>query len=564
MIRQLRAFGWLRWRLLLNGLKGARRRDSIEQVSRILALVAPALVMALSFGSVVALAVGGVALGVMLAGQSPHADIGVMAMRIALGLQLVLVVFLPLGLGAQSSSRFARLLLLPIPRRLLHFTETGSGIADPWVFAIVPGLLLLPMGLLYGGALGTAGVALVASLGLLAVVLSAGALVTFLVAWLMRDRRRAELLTLVFVLLLSLGGLLPYLAASDAPRRSRASRDRDTPRPEVTVATIDNALPRWTRVVPTEMYALSVSTAARGDLAAGGLWAAGLWIQAAALFFGGGWVYGRVLDAGASQARRRLFTSIARRWQVPLVSAEASAVASAQFRTAIASVRGRLAVLMPGPMTGLLAAMLTRQPDDIEWMSRIPDYSHFVYGAGLVLVIYSLLPITMNQLASDRAGLTLQLLLPIGARDLLVGKAVGTLSLFLASAALTLLITVVTMGGGVLPFAAVTLAGVATFVVLVPAATAVSAVLPVNADLSRTGSGGNPHPAAMLGGMVLVGLAAAPVVGVLLVAGRWGDAAMVAGATGSLAVALLLALAALGPVARLVEARSENLHLTTR
>jgi hypothetical protein len=155
-------------------------------------------------------------------------------------------------------------------------------------------------------------------------------------------------------------------------------------------------------------------------------------------------------------------------------------------------------------------------------------------------------------------------LLPIGARDLVVGKAVGTLSLFLASAALTLLVTMVTMGGGMLPFAAVTLAGVATFVVLVPAATAVSAALPVNADLSRTGSGGNPHPAAMLGGMVLVGLAAAPAVGVLLVAGRWGDVAMVAGATGSLVVALLLALTAIGPVARLVEARAENLHLTTR
>ena len=54
MIRSLRAFMWLRWHLLVNGIRGGERRDTLERVSRTLAVMAPILLLVMSFGSQVA------------------------------------------------------------------------------------------------------------------------------------------------------------------------------------------------------------------------------------------------------------------------------------------------------------------------------------------------------------------------------------------------------------------------------------------------------------------------------------------------------------------------------
>jgi hypothetical protein len=54
VIRSLRAFIWLRWRLLANGLRGGRRRDTIEQISRSLQLFMPIILGVMSLGIVVA------------------------------------------------------------------------------------------------------------------------------------------------------------------------------------------------------------------------------------------------------------------------------------------------------------------------------------------------------------------------------------------------------------------------------------------------------------------------------------------------------------------------------
>ena len=39
MMRNLRAFVWLRWRLLVNSLRGGRKRDRLEEISRVLAMM---------------------------------------------------------------------------------------------------------------------------------------------------------------------------------------------------------------------------------------------------------------------------------------------------------------------------------------------------------------------------------------------------------------------------------------------------------------------------------------------------------------------------------------------
>ena len=54
MIRFLYAFAWLKWRILINTMKGGRRRDAVERLSRITAIVLP-IAIYLGFGT---LAVG--------------------------------------------------------------------------------------------------------------------------------------------------------------------------------------------------------------------------------------------------------------------------------------------------------------------------------------------------------------------------------------------------------------------------------------------------------------------------------------------------------------------------
>ena len=48
MIRVLRAFAWLHWHLVINSIRASARRDTWEQVSRLLALAVPAMVVVLS------------------------------------------------------------------------------------------------------------------------------------------------------------------------------------------------------------------------------------------------------------------------------------------------------------------------------------------------------------------------------------------------------------------------------------------------------------------------------------------------------------------------------------
>lgn len=560
MIRQLRAFAWLRWRLLLNGVRGARRRDTLEQISRVLALVAPAAIVVFSLGSVIALSIGGYLAGHTLARGSDISDIVLLIVRAALAGQLVVVVFMPLGISSQSPSRYARLLLMPIHRRVLHLVEVLSGIADPWIFVVAPGLFMLVIGLAVGGALSAVPVMLLAGAGLLAVLLSLSAVVSFLTSWVMRDRRRAEWTTLVFVVGISVAGLLPHMVGTDFSRRNRDATADGRERPELTVARVEEALPVWTRALPSEMYGRALSARTPGIALA---WVTGLWAEALLVYLLSGLIHGRLLYSNEGQARRRAVATLVALPRVPLLSAAASAVAVVQFRTGLKSVRGRLAVLLPGPMIGLLALVLARAPEEASWIAAIPNYGHLVFGASLIFSIYALQAFLMNQFASDRAGLTLQMLLPVSARELVWGKAVGMFGMFITAAMLSLLVTGLATGGGApVLWLSVVFAGAATFFTLTPVAAVMSAIFPVASDLSKTGSGGNPHGAAMLVGTFLVLIAAAPPGLILLLGPRLSDLATLGASVAWAAIVVAVVFPLLSLAANVVTARRENMYLT--
>lgn len=567
MIRFLRAFAWLRWRLLLNGVRGSRRRDTLEQISRLLALIVPVLIVVMSLGSIVMVAVAGFLGGQALtSGQfAPH-----VVVLVARGLLLVvtaLVVFMPVGGAAQTTStKYSRLLLLPIPARGLHLVEVLAGLADPWILFVLPGLVLFGLGLAMGGWLGVAALALAAGAALAALLASLGALVSFLVSWLFRDRRRAELLTVVFIIAISAVALLPQLVDNGLTSRRRSDDAAGRPRKDVTLARFEASLPVWTRALPSEAYGRVVTRAAEGDPRAAAGWIGVLAGEAALLFWLSGLVHRRLLEsAGGSSSRRRKTVSLRRPWRIPGVSPQASAVAWVMVRAGLRSVRGRIAVLLPGPMLALVTLVMLRTPEEASWLAVVGSQSHLAFGASMLFGILAIQPFTMNQFASDGTGLTQQWLLPISAPDLVRGKAIGGGVLFVLAMLVSCVAVSLAIGGGSpLAWMMMAVGGLAIYITITPAAALLSAWLPVQADLSKPGSGGNPHTASALLGMLMVLVAAVPVAviamprllpvpapaGSLLVMLVW------------LAVVTAIAWPLLGVAARAVTARRENLFLT--
>jgi hypothetical protein len=247
------------------------------------------------------------------------------------------------------------------------------------------------------------------------------------------------------------------------------------------------------------------------------------------------------------------------------VSPQASAVAWVMVRSGLRSVRGRIAVLLPGPMLALVTLVMLRTPEEASWLAVVGTQSHLAFGASMLFGILAIQPFTMNQFASDGTGLTQQWLLPISAPDLVRGKAIGGGVLFVLAMLVSCVAVSLAIGGGSpLAWMMMAVGGLAIYITITPAAALLSAWLPVQADLSKPGSGGNPHTASALLGMLLVLVAAVPVAviamprllpvpapaGSLIVMLVW------------LAVVTAFAWPLLGVAARAVTARRENLFLT--
>jgi len=566
MIRFLRAFAWLRWRLLINGIRSGRRRDALEQVSRLLALIVPLVIVVMSLGSIILLSLAGLLGGIDLArGRFVEPDVIIFVARAVLFGAMALVVFLPVVSAAQSpGTQYSRLLLLPIPVRGLHLVEVLAGLADPWILFTLPGIVLFAVGLAWGGRPDVAAIAAVAGLALAVVLASLASLINFSVSWLFRDRRRAELLTIIFVMSISIVALLPQLFES---ADGSGTRGRGTRRGSISVSRIDAALPGWFKVVPSELYGGAMSAAVQdGDRAAAVQWVGVLVAEGIVFFWLSGLVHRRLLEsAGGSSSGRRRAVAIRPPWRLPGISLPVSAVAWVMFKNSLRSVRGRVAVLLPGPMMAIVSLMLLRKPDEAPWIATLGTHSHLVFGVSLFITALAIQPFTMNQFASDRAGLTLQFLLPVSARDLVRGKALGGAALYLVAAMVSCLASALATGGGSpVAWLMTLLGGLAIYVTIAPVAAIMSALFPVASDLSKAGTGGNPHQASALVGMFM-GLASVLPVLLIVVPALWpgrtpGGAllAMVVWLSVVTAVAWVL----LDLISRVVTHRRENLFLT--
>jgi hypothetical protein len=520
MWRILRAFAWLRWRIFVNSLEHTGSRDTLERFSIAIERLGPILLMLLMIPSMLALAgmsaYAGYALG---RGESP---ILFEALRYMLLADIVLSIIGPILLPVADRTNPVRLLLLPISRRTLYVSQISGAIADPWILVVIPIVIALPIGLMAAGAFAGAFLALVAGVLMFGTLVGISSLTTSLVHVLMRDRRRGELVALLFIVVLPLLSILP--AAFDSADRDQRKRPRDgqtrleREARDVVPGWMVTAGVRAFRALPSELYTRSIR-AASGQQSESAIPLAGLLATVALLHALGLAAFGRVLDSPASSGGRRVRSSSpAWRMRLPIVTPATSAVALAHLRLAFRTPRGRSIVLSPLVMF-MVFAFLVKRSGGMDFGSITMEGGLSLATFGSFVALLSILPVAMNQFAVDGAGLTLQLLSPLTTRELLIGKALGNALISLPPALLCVALSgVIFRGGSTALWMSLPLALLAVAILIAPVAAIFSAVFPRLVDMNSIGQRSNAHGLSGLLGLLAFVVAALPCLALTLLA----------------------------------------------
>ncbi|MCA1649101.1 MAG: hypothetical protein LC753_02120 [Acidobacteria bacterium] len=261
MLRILRAFAWMRWRILVNSMERTGARDTDERFSLAIEQLGPILAIALMVPSAIGLA--------GLAGYSGHAlasgdpaPLTFEALRYMMFAACVLAVVGPMLLPIGDRTNPVRLLLLPIPRNTLYVSQAAATFADPWALLLIPVVLALPVGLAAGGAFSAALTALAGGVLMLASIVGLSSLATSVIHLAVRDRRRGELLTLGVVLIIPLLGMLPSVLGGSYASESEGTDAGATGLPAWAVYVAKRAFAS----APSELYVASTRAAASYDV----------------------------------------------------------------------------------------------------------------------------------------------------------------------------------------------------------------------------------------------------------------------------------------------------------
>jgi hypothetical protein len=514
MIGTLRAFAWMRWRILINSFERTGARDRLERFSIAIEQLGPIVAALLMIPAALSLAAIGAAGGYILAHDNPR-PVLLEAARFLLLAATGFSVVGPLLLPAGDRTNPIRLLLLPIPRHTLYAAQGAATLSDPWVLLALPLLAFIPLGLAAGGAPATAVISLVAGLLLLATIIGISTLVTSVLHLVVRDRRRGELLGLAFILIVPLIGMLPGLIESELSRHETTS----TARAERAPAWLRDGGRAAFAMAPSELYLKATGvqfgdgrTPPAGPLA--GLAAAAIALHAAGLF-----VFGRLLDSpGTTTARRTRGTAAVWGRTLPMLSPGASAVALTQLRLAMRTPRGR-AILLSPLFVFIMLGVMARRIEGTNFGFTTMQGGLGLATFGCFVSLLSTLPILMNQFAVDRAGLTLTLLSPLSDRELLRGKAVG--NGLIAWAPTLVCFTgalLIFDGGSPALWVSIPLGLMATYLIVAPVAAMFSALFPRTVDMNSIGRSSNAHGMATLLGMAALVAAAVPSLLVIVLA----------------------------------------------
>jgi hypothetical protein len=510
----------MRWRVFVNTLEKTGGHDRMQRVSLAIEKLAPIAMAVLMIPSAIALAGLSGYVGYQLG--SGASSIALQFVRLLLVFGTALAIIGPIMMPGTDRTNPVRLLLLPIPERTLYVAQASGAVGDPWILLAIPMMLGLPLGLLLGGAIVAAGAAVLAGVLLLATLVGLTALTTTVLYLVMRDRRRGELVALIVILILPMIGVLPALLGNRYERRERARRAA-----EERAAPPEQRAPAWLTttglalfaLTPSELYTTTVERAPQ-DRQAAAAPLGGLALLVAALHTAGFALFRRVLASPSSVGARRVGSSTWLSKPLPWVSAGTSAVALALVRIATRTTRGRSILLVPLVMLVILGFMALGTGS----FTFGPFRTGGSLGMATLLAAISLLavlPIAMNQFAVDGAGLTLTLLAPITARQILVGKAIGVALIAIPSALVGIaLVAALFPSGHPALWLTLPLSLVATYTLAAPVAAILSAVFPRVADLNSIGSRSNAHGVAGFVGMLALAGSALPCAVLALVAAR--------------------------------------------
>ncbi|HVH57894.1 MAG TPA: hypothetical protein VM791_16635 [Vicinamibacterales bacterium] len=556
MFRILRAFAWLRWRMLVNSLEKTGSRDTFERFSIAIEKLGPLLAAVLLIPSALFLAAVGVSAGYLLAtGGSP---VPFTAARYLLLPVPLLAIVGPLFLPAGDRTNPVRMLLLPIPRGTLYVAQASAAFGDPWHILLVPLVGCIPLGLLAAGALLPALICLAMGVLLVATVIGLSALATSVLHLVVRDRRRGELAALIFIVVVPVLAMLPGLLHTDKDSARGRRRDRVFPPWVAELGATARS------VYPTEMFVRGTQASAAGDLQKPAASLAGLALMAAIAHGFGLIAFTRVLAApGTTGSRRSAPMRAAWGARLPGLSMGASAVALAQLRLAMRTPRGRSILLSPLAVFAMFGIMMYRSGD--------MNFGPFKFGSGLGLAAFgsfvclmAILPMAMNQFAVDRAGLTMTLLSPLRDEELLAGKAAGNAMIITPPALFCIVGSALLFPGGTMGmWLALVLGLVSVYLVVAPIAAMCSAAFPRAVDLNSIGRGSNAHGAAGLIGMISFVAAGAPPLLLTMLATRFLDRPqfMLLLLAGWCLISYVIGRLLFIPARRLFAARRENLAM---
>ncbi len=562
MLRILRAFAWMRWRVLLNSLERTSARDTLERLSLAVDQLGPIIAAVLLIPSLLGLAALSAYAGYAIGTEGGHPITFEILRYAALGASALAIIG-PMLMPVMERANPVRLLLLPIPRATLYIAQTSGTLADPWILLVIPVMVFLPAGLAAAGAFTAGALALAAGVLFLVALTGLSMLTACVVQLVLRDRRRGELVALVFILAAPLAGMLFNVSSPHGVRprngTTAAARERTPSAPGAAGAIASRVF----RLLPSERYAAATRAGSegRGSEAASALLA----LAAAGLLLHGGALltFERLLSAPASTSRRRTTRAgDARAARIPFLSQGTSAVALAQIRLALRTPRGRSSLLSPLIVFGALAFVFARS-GRID-LGPVPGSGIGFATFGGFVSLLAVLPLAMNQFAIDGAGLTLELLSPLSDRELLAGKALANAAIAAMPAALCIAGASVLFPGGPLSlWASVPIALAAIYVLVAPVAALLSTLFPRAVDLNSIGNRSNAHGVASLVGMGAFVLAGLPPLALALLATAWlerpglAPLLLLAWCAAALALSWLL----FHPVLTLFSKRRENLGM---
>src|SRR4051794_40416351 len=406
MLPTLRAFAWLRWRTFVNSLERTGSRDMLERFSVAVERLGPVLAGIMLIPSALALAVIGAASGYALAQAEPDSVLA-RAPRYILMFVPPLALFGPLLLPAADRTNPVRMLLLPISRRTLYVAQSAAALGDVWVLLMLPLVTCIPLGMAVGGAPGAAVIAAFASVLLVLIVVAISSTTTSVLHLAVRDRRRGEVLAVLFLLLVSVVGMLPTLAGSRPHGPAREPGVAEDGRSAIRYPRLVAAARTAFSFYPTELYARATRDAAEPDLMGASRQVAGLALTALLLNALGVYAFHKVLESpGTTTSRRRVPMRRAWALRLPWLSAGASAVASAHLRLALRTPRGRAILLSPVVLVFVYFLTSRQSASGLHLPAGLTVGTDLAFACfGTFVCGISILPIALNQFAVDKGGL---------------------------------------------------------------------------------------------------------------------------------------------------------------